>query len=230
MTNLGIKAEVSASAKSKIGAGIKYNDTAYKLASSKDLTTFEVPINYYYAVTAKVDVSAGFRYRNTEVSGGVDSKGLSYRVGARGEFSPLVSGSVTVGYGERDLDVGGTKELFDIDAMLNIALSPKSNLRLTASNDFGVSASGAQQKNFSVGGRLSSKISEQLTLRGGLSYRGIDYYTRTDDYIEAQLGVDYVISKTVSITGAYAYRKNKSDQAASNFNNTVFSFMANFRY
>jgi polysaccharide biosynthesis protein VpsM len=230
VTNLGANAEFSASAKSKVGLGAKYNDTAYKSAANKDLTTFEIPVNYYYAVTSKVDLSFGAKYRTTEVQGGVDSKDYFYRVGARGEFSPTITGSVMVGYGQRELDVGGNKDLLDIDAMLNIALTPKSSLQLTVSNDFGVSASGQEQKNFSVGGVVSSKVTDQLSLKAGLSFRNIDYYTRKDDYVEGQLGADYIVSNNITIAGAYAYRNNQSGQAGGDFTNNVFSLAAKFRY
>lgn len=230
VTNLGANAELSASAKSKVGIGAKYNDTDYKSAGNKDLTTFEIPANYYYAVTAKVDLSFGAKYRSTEVQSGVDSTDLFYRVGARGEFSPTISGSVMVGYGERDFDVGGSKDLLDLDAMLNIALSPKSTLQLTAGNDFGVSAAGQEQKNFSLGALLISRVSEQLSLRTGINFRNIDYYTRKDDYVEAQFGADYVVSNNITIVGAYAYRKNDSELAGSDFTNNVFSLAAKFRY
>ena len=106
VTNLGLKGETSVSAKSKVGGEIKYNNTAYKLAANKDLETVEVPVNYYYAVTPKVDLSMGFKYRNTAVTNGIDSKDYFYRVGARGEFSPMVTGEVKLGYGQRDLQVG----------------------------------------------------------------------------------------------------------------------------
>jgi polysaccharide biosynthesis protein VpsM len=230
VTNISANAELSASAKSKVGVGAKYNDTNYKRAGFKDMNSFEIPVNYYYAVTSKVDLSFGAKYRTTEIQNGIDSKDYFYRVGARGEFSPMVTGSVMVGYGQRELDVGGNKDLLDIDAMLNFALTPKSSLQLTVSNDFGVSASGQEQKNFSVGGVLSTKVSEQLSFNAGLSFRSIDYYTRTDDYVEGQVGVDYIVSKNVTIAGAYAYRNNESALAGSDFTNNVFSLAAKFRY
>lgn len=230
LTDLGANAELAATAKSKVGVGLAYSDTDYKAAGYSDLTTFTIPVNYYYAVTSKVDLSFGYRYRSSEVQGGIDSKDNAFRVGARGDFSPKVTGSVSVGYGARKLDVGGTKDLIDFDGMLNIELTPKTALQLTASNDFGVSGQGQQQKNFSLGGLLTGKVSDQLSLRGGLSFRAIDYYSRTDDYVEGQLGADYIVSNNVTILGGYAYRKNKSDLTGGSFNNSVFSLAAQFRY
>lgn len=230
VTTASANVEVSASAKSKVGVGAAYSDTDYKPAGFSDLTTFEVPLNYYYAVTSKVDMSVGFKYRKSEVQGAVDSNDYLYRVGARGEFTPKVNGSLMVGYGQRDLDSGGDKSMLNLEGVLNIALTAKSTLQLNASNDFGVAAAGNQQKTLSLGGVLISKISDQLQTRLGLTYLANDYYTRTDDYIEAQVGVDYTVSNNITISGAYAHRNNSSDISAAEFNNNVFSLSANFRY
>lgn len=230
ITTLGIDAELSASAKSKVGIGAQYSNTDYGRTGYNDLTTFTIPLDYYYAVTSKVDLSLGVRYRTTEVTGGIDSKGYAYRVGARGEFSPKVTGTIKVGFSTRELDTGPSEDLLDIDAKLNIELSPKSTLQLTASNDFGVSAQGAEQKNLAFGGTLIGKVSDQLSFRGALNFRAIDYYSRTDDYVEAQLGLDYVVSTAVTVRAGYAYRNNESDLAGGDFDNSVFSLAARFRY
>lgn len=226
----GLKGESSVSAKSKVGGGLDYNNTNYKRAGNTDLKTITVPLNYYYAVTEKVDISMGLRYRNSDLKGGNDSKDMAYRLGARGEFSPKVAGSVAVGLGTRDFDRGGSEDMIDLDASLDIAMTPKSMLQLTASNDFGNSASGQEQKNLSFGANVSSKVSDQLSLRTGLTFRNIDYYTRKDDYVELQFGGTYIISQMVNIAGSVAYRKNSSELAGGDFNNTVFSLAANFRY
>lgn len=226
----GLKGESSVSAKSKVGGGLDYNNTNYKRAGNRDLKTVTVPVNYYYAVSEKVDISLGLRYRNSDLKGGNDSKDMAYRLGARGEFSPKVTGSVAVGFGTRDFDNSGSEDMIDLDAKLDIAMTPKSMLQLTASNDFGNSASGQEQKNFSLGSNISSKVSDQLSLRGGVSFRNIDYYTRKDDYVEFQFSTTYVVSQMTNIVGSVAYRKNSSELAGGDFNNTVFSLAANFRY
>lgn len=230
VTSADVGGETSVSGKSKVAARIRYNDTDYKRAGFRDLTTVGIPVNYYYAVTSKVDLSLGARYRSTEVQNGIDSTDMFYRIGARGEFTPNMTGSIQVGVGQRDFDVGGTKDIFDLDASLKLSLSPKSALDLTASNDFGVSGTGQEQKNFSLGATLISKVSDQLALRAGLNFRNIDYYTREDDYVEGNLGVDYTVSKNVTIRGGYTYRSNDSELAGGDFTNSVFNLAANFRY
>ena len=109
-------------------------------------------------------------------------------------------------------------------------ITPKTSFDFSISNDFGTSPQGQQQKNFTIGGTLSSQLSQEWSLNGGLNYRATDYGTRTDDYVEITLGAVYTISSNVRLIGGYTYRSYSSDLVASEFSNNVFSVSANFRY
>ncbi len=222
--------EVSVSEKTSVAAKLSFDKLNYKRAGYSDTETLEVPLNVFYKVSPKVDMSLGYRYRDTQVQIGSDSQDNYFNVGARGEFSPKLTGSFNVGYNQRSLTRGKDQDLFGFEADLAYELTPKTMLNFGASNDFGTSASGDQQKNFSLNGRVSTKVSEVWTLGGGLSYRAIDYLTRTDDYVEGQISATYVVNAYVGISGAYAYRNNSSDLRGSEFTNNVFSLSANFRY
>ena len=80
-----------------------------------------------------------------------------------------------------------------------------------------------------------TKLTEEWSINGGLSYRGIRYYglrtaDRTDDYWEGTLGASYILNANVRFVGAYVYRTYKTDILNSGFDNNVFSIAANFRY
>jgi hypothetical protein len=202
----------------------------YKRAGYSDTDTLTVPLNVYYKISPKVDLSFGYRYRDTQVQIGSDSQDNYFNVGARGEFTPKLTGHFSIGYNQRSLSAGKDEDQFGFEADLGYEITPKTNFTFGASNDFGTSASGAQQKNFSVNGRLSTKVSEVWSYGGALSYRAIDYITRTDDYIEGSLSATYTVNSYIGISGAYAYRNNSSDLRGSEFSNNVFSLSANIRY
>ena len=67
-------------------------------------------------------------------------------------------------------------------------------------------------------------------MNAGLSWRAIDYLTRTDHYVEGTLGATSVVNAYVNIVGAYAYRSNSSVLNGGDFTNNVFSVAANLRY
>lgn len=226
----GGNAEVEISQLTSIGGGVSFQHENYKPVGYADADTLTIPIDLYYKWTPKIDLSAGYRYRSYETDIGSDSTDHYFNVGGRGEFTPKLTGRFTVGLGTRDLDKGGDKSLLGLDASLNYELTPKTNLQVGASNDFGTSPQGAQQENFTINGMITSKISEEWSVNGGLSWRSIDYGTRTDGYFEGTLGTTYIISNNVRIIGGYTYRNYSSDLSGSEFKNNVFSVSASFRY
>lgn len=225
-----LNGEVSLTGKTSVGIGGGYSRTDYELGSYSDLTVFNLPVNYYYELSPKLDLSLGFRFRDTQAQLGTDSKDYAYRVGFRGDFSPKVHGNLQVGFGSRKLSTGGKENMLNMEGDLDFLLTAKSTLRVLVSNDFGDTAFGGQTKSFFLGGMLTNRASAQWATHASLHYRKLDYYSRTDDFVEFQLGADYAVTANVSLTGAYAYRNYESDTATRKFRNSVFSFGANFRY
>ena len=237
LTHVGGTGEVGVSEKTSVVVGLQYNNTDYQKLGYSDLTTFQVPVDFYYELTPKVDVGFGYQYRSNWQQIGPDSQDHFFHFSSRGEFTPKLSGTVNIGVTERHFDrstgiagVGRNQSLLGIDSNLVYAATPKVSAQLGVSNDFGANAFGQQQKNFSINGLVGMKFAPELEMTGGVSYRALDYYTRTDDYWELQLGATYTISENINVVAAFAYRTNKSDLAAYQFDENVVSFTANFRF
>jgi len=228
--DVGGKTEVEISQLSKVGAGIAFNHTNYRRPGYADVDSLEVPINYYYRWTEKTDISFGYRYRDYKVDIGSDSTDHFFNIGARGEFSPKLTGRFAIGFNTRKLDRGGDETLLGVESSFTYEISSKTRFNFNVSNDFGTSPQGQQQKNFTLGGNLSTDLSQEWTVSGGMNYRAIDYGKRTDDYFELNLGAVYIISANVRIQGGYAYRSYSSDISSIEFKNNVFSVAANFSY
>jgi hypothetical protein len=228
--NVGGNSEVEISQLTRIGAGVSLNHENYKRRGYTDSDSLEVPINVYYKWTEKTDLSVGYRLRDYKVDIGSDSTDHFFNIGARGEFSPKLKGRFAIGLNTRKLDRGGDDTLLGVDSGFSYEITPKSSFDFSITNDFGTSPQGQQQKNFSLGGTLSSQLSQEWSVNGGLNYRATDYGTRTDDYVEIALGAVYTVNSNVRILGGYTYRNYASDISASEFKNNVFSVSANFRY
>lgn len=222
--------EVSLTEKSSVSAGVLYNRAEFDRRGFSDSDSVAVPLNYYYEMTAKVDLSLGYRFRQKWESVGQDTKDHFFNIGARGEFTPKLTGHISVGLTQRDFETRDDVSLFGIDSSLSYAVSPKTSLQFNISNDFDTNSQGQQQKNFSVRISGRSRISEQWSVTSSVSYRKIDYYTRVDDYYEGQVGVSYTVNRNVDVTGAVSVRTNRSDLASSDFDNNVLSLGANFRF
>jgi hypothetical protein len=230
VTLLGGNGEVEVSQITSLAGGLTFTHTRFKRTGYANSDDYVLPINFYYKWTPKVDVSVGYSYRNYQTTIGSDTKDNYFNVGARGEFTPLLTGEFNVGITTRAFATGGSQSMMGLSAQLNYAITPKTTLQLTSSSAPDTSPQGLQQKNFSLGATVSSNISDQWSVRAGLNWRAIDYTTRTDDFLEGQVGATYILNTYVNLVGAYVYRHNSSVLASGVFTENVFSLAANLRY
>lgn len=228
--SVGANTEVEVSQITAVGAGVSFAHENFKARGYTDSDNLAIPINFYYKWTPKIDLSFGYRYRDYKVQIGQDSTDHYFNLGARGEFSPKFTGQFSVGLNKRKLSNGQDDTQLGLNANFGYEISPKTTLQFGASNDFGTSALGQQEKNFIVNGMVFTKLSAEWSANAGLSYRSIDYGKRTDDFFQGELGATYVVNANVRISGAYVYRSLSSDVAVLEFSNNVFSLSANFRY
>ena len=226
----GATAESEISQKSAVATALIFTRDNYKAAGYADTDSLTVPIDFYYKWTPKTDLSVGYRYRDTRVEIGQDSTDQFFNVGARGEFSPKLTGRFAVGLNRRTLNRGGDANQLGLEAKFAYEITPKTSLEVGAANDFGTSPLGQQLKNKSVNGLLIAKLSPEWSVNGGLSWRMIDYGPRTDGYFEGQAGTTFIVSTNVRIAGNFVYRNYSSDVRSNEFKNNVFSLAAKFRY
>lgn len=227
-----LNAEYAFTEKTKGGTGIQYEKTDYELAGFTDSQSFSVPLNYYYAISPKVDLSAGFRYRQTDVDAiNADTEDLNFNVGARGEFTPKLSGSFDIGYTLRKPDVGSDEGLVAANAGLTYAYSLKTQFTLGLRRDFDTSATGQSQESSSITLGASTRFNESFAANASLQYQDIDYpAARSDQYVSASVGVTYTYNQLLSFGAAYTHQNNSSNAAFSEFTANVVSLSANFRY
>lgn len=233
VTNLGGKTEFGVTGKSSVAIGVSYVKTDYVPTAFTSSDVVSIPVDFFYQYSPKLEWSAGYTYRSSKLTGSaIDNRDNFFNLGARGEFTPKLTGQVKFGYTQRSFDKGANQSLFGMDANLTYLYSEKTTLLFNASNDFGNSGTGDNTKNFTLGASASSKLSEQWSLNAGLSRRAIQYPTRTDDYIEGSIGAAYAYNQYLNFSANYIYRNNSSNKASagSEFTNNVFSLGASVRY
>jgi hypothetical protein len=231
LTHFHASPEFGITEKSSLAIGVTYDRTNYKPNGYIDNSVWSVPVDYYFEYSPKLDLSVGYRRRESDLgSGGIDSEDNFFNIGARGEFTPKVTGQLRVGFGMREFDTGGDDDQIGIDGSLAFEASSKTSYRFTLSNDFGSSASGDSTKNFALGLTAVSQVTQQMSWNAGLNYRAIEYSTREDDYFEGQIGLNYVYNTYLNFGASFTHRKNDSTTGGLDFSNNVFSFGANVRY
>jgi len=224
--------EFGVSEKTSVAAGVRWDKVNYDAGPGySDSKAWTVPLDAYFEYSPKLQWSAGYRYRATDFSGAAsDSKDHFFNIGARGEFTPKLTGQLRVGYGLRKLDRGRDDSDFGIDSNFNYAFSPKTTYTIGVSNDFGASALGESTKTFSVNLGANNRIDEQWSWNANVVYRSTNYPTHSDDFWQGGVGVAYVYNNNVNFLASYTFRNNSSNSSAFEFTNNVFSIGANLRY
>lgn len=230
--NLSLGSETAVSQKTTLGAGLDFDHTHFKRVGYIDSNEMGVPLNIYYGIAPKLDLSAGFRYRETDLGvGGADSADYFYNIGARGEFTPKLTGQLNIGWDQRKVQGGRDESLLGLESKLTYQVSEKTAVLLTLGNDFDTSAEGESQENFLAGLATAINLTADWRVTGGVAYRKVDYFRgRTDDFFDFQAGATYILNEYVKLTAGFEHRNNDSDLTVANFDNNVFSLGIKIRY
>ena len=242
ITNISPTLELEISPKSAVSVGVDYQNYRYDVTGYADRSSVALPLNAYFEVAPKVQASVGYRYRNNSVDApGLDSTDNYFSVGARGDFDPMLKGSFSVGYNQRNIKAGTVNGLYHAshtesgigaDAKLDYLYSDKSTVQFTVRNDFSNAATGENQKVFEGGVGLASAMSSDLTAEASLFIGNYKYVstTRRDDYYRLGAGVTYSYSTHVKCNATYSYQDNSSNISNLSFSESVFGVSVAVRY
>jgi polysaccharide biosynthesis protein VpsM len=230
-----LNGEYSVTEKSKVGLGGRYDRTQYKTSSFVDQKNYTVPVDYYFAITEKVDLSAGAQYRRNDVAiANADSEDYYFNVGARGEFTAKLSGKFTVGYVTRNPDAAGADDegSLGFKAGLAYAYSPKTTFTLDLNNDFETDASAFSTETSSISLGVTTSLTAALRATAIVGYSQYDYvdFNREDDYFVGGISFNYIINEHVNLDAGYSINDNDSNLGAASFTANVVRIAANFRY
>ncbi|MFP4202816.1 MAG: outer membrane beta-barrel protein [Opitutales bacterium] len=211
-TKGSVDGEYQFSPKFSFGAGASYNEKEYQTFQRffNDRETYSFPFDVYYKWTPKVDLSAGYRYSQTEVDGrastteqvaGYDTEKHFFNVGMRGNLLPKLTGFFKVGYTTRDSDDSARSRLvfqnnqlqwqddpirrdssgmLGMDANFSWATTPKFTTQLKLSRDFGASGEGNVTENSSATLIGNYTINNYVSASGNLGYTRRDYQDNND--------------------------------------------------
>ena len=243
-----VNGEWSMSAKSSLAGGYNLEDVQYDDARFYDREAYSIPINYYWAVTPKLDASVGYRYRNTSYDpDGVrirqnpqapglyrpDTDDQFFNVGVRGAIGAKTTGEIRVGIQERDFNTPGleNEDLLSFDARAVWQATEKSNLSVLFSRDFNADSFGTsiESSDLQVGG--STVLQENLTGFANVRFSKDDYQGgRSDDGVYGQVGVSFSPSSNTAVSVAYVIYNNSSDFIPADFDNSVFNISGTLRF
>jgi len=241
MEAVSANGELAVTAKTRIGVTPSFTRTEFPEAGFTNSDIWTLPVDFYYAMTPKADVSVGYAYSKTTTQNGVgDSKGNFFNVGARGQFTPKLSGQIRVGLSEeKQLGVvpaqQGTANVrqLGVSSSLIYAYSPRTSFSLYANNGFAPSAAGNVTELFSTGLSGNFELSPQWTAAISLGTSSTKYLVvppRTDHFWDASLLVNYVITTNLNLQASYLYRKNTSPLEELTFDDNMATLTAACRF
>lgn len=244
-TAANVKGEYVVSPKFSVGSGVSYSEREYtsQAASYADRETYSIPVDVFYELTPKVDLSFGYQYSTSDVEAtttqpnAYETESHFFNVGARGALLPKLVGSVKVGYRQQNTDYSGAVADKDdsglgIDTSLVWSQSPKLTHTLLIARDFGSSAVGSRVEESSVNYKTSYRIDSQWGASTNFGYSLREYLesSREDIYYSAGARVSYVPNQYWSFSGGYTYMDNDSDVSANSYNNHKLDVSASLRY
>lgn len=233
-----VRYELSELTAFKVGAN--WAEVDYRNPIYTDYEEISVPLNFYYKIRPRVDLTAGVRYRETDVSGGnllsSDTEDLYYFVGAVGElFSPVLYADISIGFQERDYDMGNRS---DDSASYDITFIYTGDVKTTVyaglSRDYRTSAIGGQSYAFtsaSLGARYN--FSESIGLNAGFVYGENEYSNspRAEDMMILNFGASYHPNDMLSLSASYKYTDVEGKNIFSaDYDNNEFRVSASLRY
>jgi hypothetical protein len=226
--------EVHFTEKTSAAAGVTYSDTHYHTSGLVSNHSYSVPLNVYYSIRPKIDLSAGFTHSEIKTAGngsGSTQVNRYYNVGARGTFTPKLSGGLTVGYTTSAATQLAKSGLFSFTTNLAYELSPKTNLSLTASRNFNAGPLGEQELSTYVSLGASTAISPQWQANANFNYEHNTFgSSRADDYIGSNLSATYTFSTKIGATLTYGLTKNFSTLSVAEYLDNMVSIDVNLTY
>lgn len=254
-TAANLNGEYTLSPKFSFGAGVNYNKREYKESSSADRESYTVPLDIFYELTPKVDLSIGYTYTSTEVSrtlsgvdgvDGYDKEQHFVNVGARGDLLPKLNGSFKIGFNTMDSDDPSTRDgngpegrsdrdsssSLGLDASFTYLATAKVSTNLNLNRNFDVAGQGESTEATKVDLSANYSINTRFTATANLGYTLREYVDtkREDDNYRTGLSLSYVPNEYWRFSTGYNYTENDSNSDGQSYEAHVINVSASLRY
>jgi polysaccharide biosynthesis protein VpsM len=230
-------AEIEFGPKTKVGIGTAYMNQRYELDTYTDYSSISIPMDVYYSISPKLDLSVDGSYRTISVGdrNSRDVTDTSLMAGIRGSITPKITGFLRAGYVSRDAGDSGLSETSGLSMSGDLAyqINPKASMSLGLLRDLSISpVSGNTTER--TGGSLRGlySLTDTISLNARVIYYTTDYQdsSRSDDYTVYGLGASYQPNKYVSFAANYDWASNDSDAVAADYSNDVLQVSVTIRY
>lgn len=239
-TRAHLRGEYIVSPKFSAESGVTYSEREFQDYNRlADVESVSVPVDIFYGLTPKVDMSLGYQYTTEEVGRtlveGYNRKLHFFNVGFRGEILPKLNGFFKVGYRTVNPDGSGrsSDSTAGLDAEFTYFATPKLVSRLNLNHGFDVGSEGQSTES------TSAKLNAEYTISTNylanafidLSYRDFKDGNDGQDVIyKTGLSISYLLNEYWRFGTGYTYFQNDSNRQEQGFVNHIFNLSASLRY
>jgi hypothetical protein len=238
----GLYGESGLTEKSSIGAGINYLDTTYNQHAFIDSSVVSVPVDAYYSYSPKTDVSVGYKYTDSEQNKNAPNYDTNFvNVGLRGEFTPLLTGQIRVGYEVLQYSeqpaphASRYSDQLGVDGNFTYAATDKSSYTLDLSNGYDNSGIGVVTKDLTAGISGKTELNPQWQFVPGVTFTRETYPTvgateRRDNIWTGSAGIVYIYNTYANVALTYSLNDDNSSTSAISYSDSRVTLAVNLRY
>lgn len=240
VTRAQLIGEYTLSPKFSFETGARYNDREFKDERDRlaDVESFSIPVDIFYELTPKMDLSLGYEYTMDEVglaAGDYDRESHFMNVGLRGALLPKLSGFFKIGY--RTVNPEGATRNSDrnlgLSADFTYLTTPKITSELSLFRGFEVGSEGQSAENTSAKLNVNYSIASNYAanLFADLTY--IDYKDGNNgEDFRYRMGFRflYLPNQYWKFGTGYTYFENDSNRVDQGFVNHILDISASLRY
>ena len=259
-TKSDLEAEYQFSQKFSYSAGFVYNEREFQTYqdnfSNSETTRF--PLNVYYELTPKLDLSLGYTHSKTDIEGGNSIGGVYdpissyeqdadfFNIGLRGNIRTKLTGFFKIGYRKVSADdtiltTNGVlvdridrndRNMLGLDASLTWMASNKISYQLALSRDYDIGGLGQSREVTSANLTGNYSINSQWTAMANLGYTDRDstFIGLQEEQLSGGLRFMYSLNEYWRFSAGYSYYENDSNQAIRSYENETLDLTAILRY
>ncbi len=234
----GIRYNFSQKFAGRVRAGYLHRD--FRDAERSDIDLYQIRTDGIWRYSPLLEYFLGYRFRYTDtrptaLDDGRDSMDHSLILGAEGQITPKLSGTIEGGYQTRipEGEFSERREQFTAAAQLDWAIRTGTSLFLSASRDFDTSPNRDSLERTEVATGVSQALRDWLGARATLRYQNLRFGRaddRADDVYTGEAALDYGLTRYFSASTSYSYTIRESTRSDFDYDRHLASVEATLRF
>jgi hypothetical protein len=230
-TNVDARLDYDFSEKTALRFGYGLGNQDYADVSYNDSRDNKYRSDFLYKYSEKLNYLGGYRYRKLDHSGvGLDYDTDTFIIGAEGELTPKISGTIETGASSSSY-AGGDTLYYAVG--LDWAVDKKLSVGLSGERDNTASASGVAAASTNLQLDLSQKVTDWITGNGFVSIGNFERFGddgRTDDIFRTGISGALRMKNDATVNVSASFENRRSSLPSSDYQRFILSASGSFKF